>query len=63
MENETQIQPVAGLLRGVNLPPGDHLVMMAYQPRRLFIGLGISLAAVLGCVIAYLNGRRKAYGK
>jgi hypothetical protein len=36
---ETKIIPVAGILRGVNLPPGNHKIEFEFVPGSLIIGL------------------------
>jgi hypothetical protein len=53
----TTIYPTDVTLRGVLLPPGDHTVVLTYQPRRLYLGAMISIFSALACVAAF--GLRK----
>lgn len=39
--------PVAGTLRGVDVPAGVHIIVMAYQPRAVYAGVLISLLSVI----------------
>jgi uncharacterized membrane protein YfhO len=48
--------------RAVPLPAGNHRVEFRYEPRSFAIGMGISIAALLGlvatCIICYLRQRK-----
>ncbi len=57
---EEQIQPVAGVLRGVTLSDGMHQVRMEFRPVGFFLGLGISIACLAACLIAFLGASRRA---
>ena len=49
----TAIYPADLTLRGVLLPPGDHTIVMTYQPQRLYLGVLISVLSVLACATAF----------
>ncbi len=46
-----------GIFRGVSVPAGDHTVEFRFEPRRLRIGIGLSLACLAGLIIAAIVGR------
>ena len=53
------IYPTDLTLRGVLLPPGDHTVVLTYQPQRLFMGALISvLGALVGSAAFGIRMRR-----
>lgn len=55
------IKLVAGVMPAVSLAPGSSSVTMSYRPPRLFLGLGISFAALL--VLAGAGWRRACHPK
>lgn len=57
------IQPVAGLLRGVVLGPGAHQVTFRFRPASVYLGVGLSLAAVVGICVPPLWRRRPGHLK
>jgi uncharacterized membrane protein YfhO len=44
-----EILPVFGVVRGVRVPPGAHLVEMYYRPPGLTVGMVLSFAGLLAC--------------
>lgn len=59
------IERVNAVLRGVAVPPGEHVVELAYRPRILGGAAGLSLAAfagLLACLAAAFAGRRRPAG-
>jgi hypothetical protein len=42
---------VDGMLRGVAVPPGNHVVNWTFHPRSFYWGAGISAAAIVGLVV------------
>lgn len=54
-----QIETLAGLLRGVQLPSGPQTVQFSFRPLSLYIGLAVSGLAVASLSIAFLYQRRK----
>jgi hypothetical protein len=61
--NPRAIKTVAGILRGVDLPPGLHHVEMAFHPQLFNIGAFISLGVVLLVVIAWGIPRRRKHAR
>ena len=53
------IVPVWGVVRGVRVTAGAHVVEMRYRPPGLLAGAGLSLAALLlaGLALAFTGGR------
>ena len=53
---------VDGLVRGVYLPAGKHLVVLCYAPRSLAVGLVLASVATLSCsgllALSFTNSRR-----
>jgi hypothetical protein len=52
-----RIIPVAGLLRGVELEDGSHLVSFIYHPTLLLPGLFLSCLALICCLLFIFAGR------
>ena len=56
------VEPVAGLLRGVKLPSGPHVVELAYRPTSVVSGARVSLTAVIvilaALVVPTIRSRR-----
>ena len=50
--------PVDGLLRGVELEPGVHIVEMFFRPTSVYAGIVISLLSLVGMIGLWV-GRRK----
>ena len=50
---ETGIEVVGGLLRGVRLAAGDHEIMFRYRPWTVFLGVGLTLLASLTLALAW----------
>jgi hypothetical protein len=50
---------VDGVLRGVCVPAGDHLLRMQYQPPSLTVGAGVSAVAVGGLLVLFWVDRRR----
>jgi hypothetical protein len=50
---------VWGVVRGVRLPAGSHLVDMSYRPRSLVVGAGATGAGLLGLAALWGAGRRR----
>lgn len=46
------IKPVAGILRGIELPPGEHQIDFHFRPNRVYIGSGFGAAGIL--LVLYL---------
>lgn len=46
-------------LRGLVLPSGKHKVLLAYQPRSLWLGALISLLSLLLCLLVIIYGKNK----
>jgi hypothetical protein len=64
---ETEILPVYGIVRGVRVPAGEHVVRMAYRPRSLRRGLvlsllGLVLTGAALCVPVRGNGAESGRG-
>jgi hypothetical protein len=53
----TEVRPAQTLFRAVTVPAGGHTVEFAYRPWTFFAGAAISLAAVLGWILAAVWGR------
>jgi hypothetical protein len=59
-EQPADVEPVAGLLRGVHLEAGNHQVMFEYRPLRVVVGVGLAVLAWLAMiVVAALPGLRR----
>ncbi len=56
--NETTIYPVDLTLRGIQVPAGNHTIVLVYSPYSLKIGIVISLVA-LGSLICYYSFLKK----
>lgn len=57
---DAEILRVNGIVRGVRVPPGEHALVMRYEPESFRVGTAISLAAAaitLGIAAAALRGR------
>ena len=48
-------------LRGLALPAGKHQVLLAYEPRSLWLGLVVSLISLLLCVLILVYGNNKRF--
>jgi len=48
------------LLRGVNLPPGEHQVLFQFHPGTLTVGMGLALTGALFLFLVWVTARRKA---
>jgi len=55
---DVAIYPANGVLRGVYLTEGDHIIEMTYRPPAVFWGLGLSLASLGGLAAARRWSRR-----
>ena len=45
-----------GILRGVAVPPGEHIVVFEYRPRPLLLGAGVSIATCAGMLALGITG-------
>jgi hypothetical protein len=52
------IEPVTGLLRGVELPPGEHRIVFRFVPLSVMLGLAASLLGLVGVVWVESRQRR-----
>jgi hypothetical protein len=61
------VHQVSGGLRGLNVPIGEHLVVMTFKPTSFYWGLAVSLASVavflVWCVLLIWHSRRFAKAK
>ena len=46
-------------IRGVMLPPGEHTVSFDYNPRRFYLGAGISVLSLLALGVLAFTGRAR----
>jgi hypothetical protein len=56
---KASIQPVAGILRGVSLPAGEHVVTFTYEPVPVYVGLALAGMAWLGMLVFVFRGRTR----
>jgi hypothetical protein len=49
-----------GALRGVVIPPGEHVVELVYRPRSVYAGAALSVLGLLGCLALALAARRES---
>jgi len=56
------IETVAGLFRGLRLGPGIHDIEFGFYPASLYLGSGLSLAAMLLLASALLYQRKRGRG-
>lgn len=56
-DRETPILRTNRAFRGIALPAGDHRVRMAFTPTRMYAGGVVTVAALLGVIVALWRGR------
>ncbi len=55
-----QLEQAGDLLRGVELPPGEHQVLFRFRPAALAVGLGLGLIGVFVLFLVWIITRRRA---
>jgi len=53
---------MAGLLRSLQLGPGEHEVEFGFYPSSLYLGLGLSLTATLMLVLGLFYWQKRGRG-
>jgi hypothetical protein len=54
---KAQVEPVAGILRGVRLDEGEHRVIFSFLPRSIYLGLLLGISTLLLIVLLWIPKR------
>lgn len=57
--NDTHVFLTNYALRGIAVPPGEHVVIFRYRPKPFYVGLFITFAALAGLTVFLVRARRK----